>query len=58
MGQTETGWINIDKEVESKDWGYQKFEILVEGGKAYERIHAYVVYTTIKSLYKLNTFDS
>jgi len=54
----ETGWINVDKGIEPKDWDYQKLEIIVENGKKYERIHTYVVFTSIKSLYKLNTFDS
>jgi hypothetical protein len=55
---TETGWINIDKGTIPKTWGPQRLEIKITNGKAFDRIYTYVVYTSIKSLYRLNSTDS
>lgn len=52
-----TGWLNIDYGPNPKTWGPQKLEIFVENGKTYERVYTYVVYTSLKSLYRLNTND-
>ena len=55
---TETGWINIDRGTIPKDWGPQRLEMIVQNGKNYDRVHTYVVYTSIKSLYRLNSSDN
>lgn len=54
---TETGWINIDVGIAPKDWGPQRLEMIVQNGRNYDRVHTYVVYTSIKSLYRLNSTD-
>lgn len=54
---SETGWINIDIGITPKDWGPQRLEMVVQNGKNYDRVHTYVVYTSIKSLYRLNSSD-
>lgn len=55
---TETGWINIDNGTLPKSWGPETLEIIVENGKVYDRVHTYVIYTSIKSLYSLNSKDN
>lgn len=55
---TETGWINIDNGTLPKDWNKQPLEITVANGKQFDRVYTYVIYTTIKSLYRLNTTDN
>jgi len=55
---SETGWINIDIGTMPKDWGPQRLEMIVQDGKNYDRVHTYVVYTSIKSLYRLNSSDN
>ncbi|MEO8146987.1 MAG: c-type cytochrome [Bacteroidia bacterium] len=55
---TETGWINIDNGTLPKVWSKQPLEITVENGKQFDRVYTYVVYTSIKSLYRLNTSDN
>jgi hypothetical protein len=55
---TETGWVNIDNGTLPKDWYSRPLEILVENGKQFDRVYTYVVYTSIKSLYRLNTTDN
>ncbi len=52
---TETGWVNIDNGTLPKDWGLHPLEIAVVNGKQFDRVYTYVIYTTIKSLYRLNT---
>lgn len=52
---TETGWINIDTGTIPKTWGPQRLEITIQNSKQFDRIYSYVVYTTIKSIYRLNT---
>lgn len=52
---TETGYINIDRGTTPKDWGPQSLEITVDEGQNYDRVYTYVVYTSIKSLYRLNS---
>jgi hypothetical protein len=54
---TSTGWANVDRGTIPKDWGPQRLEMLVESGGSFDRVHTYVVYTSIKSLYRLNSFD-
>jgi len=54
---TETGWINIDNGTIPKWWGPQRLEIFVNDGKSYDQVYSYVVYTSIKSLYRLNSSD-
>lgn len=54
---TETGWINVDRGTEPKDWGSQRLEMLVENGSSYDKVFTYVIYTSIKSLYRLNSDD-
>jgi hypothetical protein len=55
---TETGWSNIDKGTLTKDWYSESLEINIENGKQFDRVYTYVVYTSIKSLYRLNTSDN
>ncbi len=54
---SETGWINIDRGTIPKDWGLQRLEMIVQNGKNYNRVHTYVIYTSTKSLYRLNSND-
>ncbi len=54
---TETGWLNVDIGTQPKEWGPQPLEILVDNGNQYDRVYTYVVYTSIKSLYRLNPTD-
>ncbi len=54
---SETGWINIDNGTLPKDWNEQPLEITVSNGKQFDRVYTYIVYTSIKSLYRLNTND-
>jgi hypothetical protein len=55
---TETGWVNIDNGTLPKDWYNRPLEILLENGKQFDRVYTYVVYTSIKSLCRLNTTDN
>lgn len=55
---TETGWVNIDRGTLEKDWEEQQLEFLVENGKGFDQIYSYVIYSSIKSLYKLNSSDN
>jgi hypothetical protein len=55
---TELGWINIDRGTEPKNWEYQNLEVIVKNGGSFDRVHAYVMYTSIKSMYRLNSNDS
>ena len=55
---TQTGWLNIDNEGLPKTWSSQPLEILVENGKSFDRTYTYVIYSSIKSLYRLNTDDN
>ncbi|MCC6727033.1 MAG: hypothetical protein IT258_21200 [Saprospiraceae bacterium] len=51
------GWINVDEGTVPKTWGPQQLEVLVETGPSFDRVHTYVVYSSIKSLYRLNSSD-
>ena len=56
---TETGWINIDNGELPKSWGPKTTEgIFVDNGKDFDRVYSYIVFTSIKSLYRLNTTDN
>ena len=55
---TETGWVNIDNGTLPKDWGMQPLEVTVTNGKQFDRVYTYVIYTSIKSLNRLNTNDN
>jgi hypothetical protein len=56
---TETGWVNIDKGELPKSWEPKATEgIYLANGKDFDRVYAYFVFTTIKSLYSLNTTDN
>jgi hypothetical protein len=55
---SETGWINIDNGTLPKDWFEKPLEITVQNGKQFDRVYTYVVYTSIKSLYRLNTTNN
>lgn len=52
---TETGWINIDNGTLPNDWYNRPLEIWVENGQQFDQVYTYVVYTSIKSLCRLNT---
>jgi Cytochrome c len=54
---TNTGWINVDNGTAPKDWGPAPLEIFVDNTKDFDRAYAYVLYTSIKSLYRLNSDD-
>ncbi len=54
---SDNGWIHTDEGITPKTWGPQQLEILVEEGPNFDRAHTYVVYSSIKSLYRLNTSD-
>lgn len=55
---TKTGWINVDIGEIPKDWFEQPLEVTVENGKQLDRVYVYVIYASIKSLYRLNTQNS
>ncbi len=55
---TNTGWINIDRGTMSKDWEYAPLEFLVSNRNSFDRTYGYVMFTSIKSLYRLKTNDS
>lgn len=55
---SETGWVNVDRGTIPKDWGAQPLEITVTNGKQFDRVYTYVIYTSIKSLYRLNTTNN
>lgn len=56
---SETGWINVDNGTLPKSWGPKATEgIYVDNGKEYDRVYSYFVFTSIKSLYRLNTADN
>jgi len=54
---SETGWINIDRGIAPKNFEWGKLEVAVQNGKAFDRVHTYVVYQSIRSLYRLNTME-
>ncbi|CAG2533336.1 hypothetical protein MAR621_03459 [Maribacter dokdonensis] len=54
----DTGWINIDRGTMSKDWEYSPLEFLVTNENTFDKVYGYVMYTSIKSLYRLKTNDS
>lgn len=56
---TETGWVNIDRGISEKSWEPKATEgIYVVNGKEFDRVYSYFVFTSIKSLYRLNTSDN
>ncbi|MCB0519665.1 MAG: hypothetical protein H6577_08425 [Lewinellaceae bacterium] len=55
---SQNGWINVDVGTIPKTWAPQRLEILVEQGKEYDQVYTYVIYTSLKSLYRLNTADN
>lgn len=55
--QTTTGWVNIDRGTNPKSWESGKLDVFVVNGKEFDRVHTYVFYTSIKSLYRLNSTD-
>jgi hypothetical protein len=55
---SKTGWINVDIGTEPKDWEMQPLEVVVHNGKDFDRVYTYVIYSSIKSLYRLNSDDN
>ena len=55
---TDTGWINIDRGISPKGWGPQGFQLIVNDADNYDRVYSYLVYTSIKSIYRLNSIDN
>lgn len=55
---TNTGWINVDIGTVPKTWDEQPLEVAVNNGKSFDRVYTYVIYESIKSLYRLNTDDN
>ena len=56
--QTELGWINIDNGTIPKDWSSMKLEVQINSNETFDRIYTYVIYESLKSLYRLNTDDN
>jgi len=56
--QTELGWINIDRGTLEKDWGSERLEVQVENVEAFDQVFTYIVYTSMKSLYRLSSNDN
>ncbi|WP_417602455.1 c-type cytochrome [Owenweeksia hongkongensis] len=52
-----TGWINIDKGTQPKTWFAQPLEVKLDSKVEFDRVYCYAVYTSIKSIYRLNTDD-
>ncbi len=50
-----TGWINIDKENTIKEDWYAPLEVTVENAGVCDRVYTYVVFKSMKSIYRLNT---
>ncbi|OYU96571.1 MAG: hypothetical protein CFE21_09310 [Bacteroidetes bacterium B1(2017)] len=56
---SETGWINIDNGTLPKSWESKVTEgIYVDNGQEFDRVYCYYVFTSIKSLYRLNTTNN
>ncbi|TAE90505.1 MAG: hypothetical protein EAY81_00725 [Bacteroidetes bacterium] len=55
---TKTGWINIDIGTMPKDYDEQPLEIMITNSGEFDQVYTYVVYTSIASLYRLNTTDN
>ena len=55
---TNTGWINVDNGTLPKTWGEQPLQVTVNNGKSFDRVYTYVIYESIKSLYRLDTDDN
>jgi len=55
---TETGWVNVDNGTLPKWWANHELEVKVINGKEFDRVYTYVIYSTIKSLYRLNSTDA
>jgi hypothetical protein len=56
---SETGWVNIDIGTMPKSWGPKATEgIYVDNGKEFDRVYSYFIFTSIKSLNRLNTTDN
>lgn len=54
---TQTGWINVDNGDIPKDWGMFGIQVTVSNSKQLDRVYIYVIYTSLKSLYRLNSTD-
>lgn len=55
--RTRTGWVNIDIGIVPKDWGPKKLELFVENDDSFDRVHVYIVFHSMKSLFRLLTHD-
>jgi hypothetical protein len=55
---TKTGWINIDNGDLPKTWDAQPLEVNISNGLQLDRVYTYVVYASIKSLYRLNAYNN
>ncbi|UTW66683.1 hypothetical protein KFE94_00800 [bacterium SCSIO 12643] len=55
---TDTGWLNIDRGTIPKTWARYGLEVKVENGKKFDQVYTYVVYSSIKSIYRLNSSDN
>lgn len=54
----DTGWVNIDRGIIPKDFGMTGLQVTIQNGDQYDHVYTYVVYTGIKSIYRLNTDDT
>lgn len=55
---TRTGWINIDNGTLPKPYDSYPLEVTLENGNTLDRAYVYVIYPSIKSLYRLNSTDN
>jgi hypothetical protein len=54
---TKTGWVNIDNGVDPKPWVEKGIEIIVDKGASYDAVYTYFIYTSLQSIYRLNSAD-
>lgn len=52
---TDLGWINIDTGTVEKDFSSRQLIVNVSQGRQYEQVYTYMVYTSMKSIYRMNT---
>jgi hypothetical protein len=55
---SKTGWINVDNGTLPKTWDEQPLEVVISNGKKFDRAYTYIIYESIKSLFRLNTDDN
>lgn len=56
--QSRTGWLNVDIGNAPKKWGPHKLELIASRGETYDRIHSYLIFKSMKSLFRLQSEDN